>query len=123
MAHAAGECFTTCRRAEILQQVRAGDVFDAKAVATTATTDSLNEMALSQTTLAREHDVVLAPNELSGAQLLEFGAVDRAPIEFPIEVFKRRRRGEVGVHDPPRDTPFLSPVRGYRQEPLQQAQS
>ena len=123
MANAAGECFTTCRRAEILQQVRAGDVFDSKAVATTAPTDGLNKMALSQTARARENDVVLAPNELSGAQLLEFGAVDRAPIEFPIEVFERCHRGEVGVLYPPRDTPFVSRVRGYRQESLQQAQS
>ena len=80
-------------------------------------------MALPQTALASEDDIVLAPNELSGAQLLELGAVDRALIEVPIEVFERCRRGEVGVLYPPRDTPFAPGVRGYRQEPLQQAQN
>lgn len=122
MANPARECFASCRGAEILQQVRARDVFDSKAMAATTTTNGLDEMTLSQTARAREDDIVLPPNEFPGTQLFELRAIDRTLVEFPIEAFERRRRGEGGDLDSSRDTPLATRVRGYRQESFQQAQ-
>jgi hypothetical protein len=110
------------RRGEFLEQLGAGRVADAVTQDACGPAYGLENPTLAQASLTHQDDILAAPHEVAGGQLLNGPPIHTLGIERPIKAFQGGQFAELRRTKPTVNGPLPSAFGGLREQAMEELQ-